>query len=74
MPQEWILQVCGDLHLSLFLKQKTRAYHRLKDDIPEEVKLRRLEELITVFREEATKANKTFVGCTQLVLVEGVRP
>lgn len=40
----------------------------------EEVKLRRLQELITVFREEATKANKTSVGCTQLVLVEGVRP
>ncbi|XP_055291535.1 mitochondrial tRNA methylthiotransferase CDK5RAP1 isoform X3 [Moschus berezovskii] len=53
------------------MRQKTRAYHRLKDDIPEEVKLRRLEELITVFREEATKANKSFVGCTQLVLVEG---
>ncbi|XP_023482134.2 mitochondrial tRNA methylthiotransferase CDK5RAP1 isoform X3 [Equus caballus] len=53
------------------MRQKTRAYHRLKDDVPEEVKLRRLEELITVFRKEATKANKTSVGCTQLVLVEG---
>uniref|UniRef100_A0A8I3VZR8 Mitochondrial tRNA methylthiotransferase CDK5RAP1 n=1 Tax=Callithrix jacchus TaxID=9483 RepID=A0A8I3VZR8_CALJA len=54
------------------MRQKTRAYHRLKDDVPEEVKLRRLEELITVFREEATKANQTAVGCTQLVLVEGI--
>uniref|UniRef100_A0A2K6GCY2 CDK5 regulatory subunit associated protein 1 n=1 Tax=Propithecus coquereli TaxID=379532 RepID=A0A2K6GCY2_PROCO len=53
------------------MRQKTRAYHRMKDDVPEEVKLRRLEELITVFREEASKANKTSVGCTQLVLVEG---
>lgn len=53
------------------MRQKTRAYHRLKDDVPEEVKLRRLEELITVFREEASKANQTSVGCTQLVLVEG---
>ncbi|XP_047396534.1 mitochondrial tRNA methylthiotransferase CDK5RAP1 isoform X5 [Sciurus carolinensis] len=53
------------------MRQKTRAYHRLKDDVPEEVKLRRLEELITVFREEASKANKICVGCTQLVLVEG---
>uniref|UniRef100_A0A8C9KF09 CDK5 regulatory subunit associated protein 1 n=1 Tax=Panthera tigris altaica TaxID=74533 RepID=A0A8C9KF09_PANTA len=53
------------------MRQKTRAYHRLKDDVPEEVKLRRLEELITVFREEATKANMASVGCTQLVLVEG---
>ncbi|XP_017739589.1 PREDICTED: CDK5 regulatory subunit-associated protein 1 isoform X1 [Rhinopithecus bieti] len=54
------------------MRQKTRAYHRLKDDVPEEVKLRRLEELITVFREEATKANQMSVGCTQLVLVEGL--
>ncbi|EAW76320.1 CDK5 regulatory subunit associated protein 1, isoform CRA_c, partial [Homo sapiens] len=54
------------------MRQKTRAYHRLKDDVPEEVKLRRLEELITIFREEATKANQTSVGCTQLVLVEGL--
>ncbi|XP_012866555.1 PREDICTED: CDK5 regulatory subunit-associated protein 1 isoform X1 [Dipodomys ordii] len=54
------------------MRQKTRAYHRLKDDVPEEVKLRRLEELINVFREEASKTNKTFVGCTQLVLVEGL--
>ncbi|XP_058535325.1 mitochondrial tRNA methylthiotransferase CDK5RAP1 [Ochotona princeps] len=53
------------------MRQKTRAYHRLKDDVPEEVKLRRLEELIIVFREEATKANQSFVGRTQLVLVEG---
>ncbi|XP_038289445.1 mitochondrial tRNA methylthiotransferase CDK5RAP1 isoform X3 [Canis lupus familiaris] len=53
------------------MRQKTRAYHRLKDDVPEEVKLRRLEELITVFREEATKANMASVGSTQLVLVEG---
>lgn len=54
------------------MRQKTRAFHRLKDDVPEEVKLRRLEELITVFREEATKANQSFVGRTQLVLVEGL--
>ncbi|XP_049635166.1 mitochondrial tRNA methylthiotransferase CDK5RAP1 [Suncus etruscus] len=54
------------------MRQKTRAYHRLKDDVPEDVKLRRLQELITVFREEATKANKSAVGRIQLVLVEGV--
>ncbi|XP_055121571.1 mitochondrial tRNA methylthiotransferase CDK5RAP1 isoform X3 [Symphalangus syndactylus] len=58
--------------LFAYSMRQTRAYHRLKDDVPEEVKLRRLEELITVFREEATKANQTSVGCTQLVLVEGL--
>ncbi|XP_039355063.1 mitochondrial tRNA methylthiotransferase CDK5RAP1 isoform X2 [Mauremys reevesii] len=53
------------------LAQKTRAYHRLQDDVPAEVKRRRLEELISVFREEATRANEAMVGCSQLVLVEG---
>ncbi|XP_037771680.1 mitochondrial tRNA methylthiotransferase CDK5RAP1 isoform X5 [Chelonia mydas] len=53
------------------MRQKTRAYHRLHDDVPAEVKRRRLEELISVFREEATRANGAMVGRSQLVLVEG---
>lgn len=60
----------GLLICSLF--QKTRAYHRLQDDVPAEVKRRRLEELISVFREEATRVNGAMVGRSQLVLVEGV--
>lgn len=53
------------------MRQKTRAYHRLQDDVPADVKQRRLEELITVFREEAARANEAMVGQSQLVLVEG---
>ncbi|KAM9285125.1 mitochondrial tRNA methylthiotransferase CDK5RAP1 [Morus bassanus] len=53
------------------MRQKTRAYHRLQDDVPADTKKRRLEELITVFREEAAKANEAMVGQSQLVLVEG---
>uniref|UniRef100_A0A8C2SY36 CDK5 regulatory subunit associated protein 1 n=1 Tax=Coturnix japonica TaxID=93934 RepID=A0A8C2SY36_COTJA len=53
------------------MRQKTRAYHRLQDDVPADVKRRRLEELITVFREEAARANEAMVGQSQLVLVEG---
>ncbi|KAL6465029.1 hypothetical protein MHYP_G00273460 [Metynnis hypsauchen] len=53
------------------MRKKTHAYHRLQDDVPAEVKQRRLEELISVFREEAAKVNATLVGSTQLVLVEG---
>ncbi|XP_054701841.1 mitochondrial tRNA methylthiotransferase CDK5RAP1 [Grus americana] len=53
------------------MRQKTRAYHRLQDDVPADIKKRRLEELITVFREEAVKANEAMVGQSQLVLVEG---
>lgn len=52
--------------------QKTRAHHRLQDDVPAEVKQRRLEELIATFREEAASANAALVGQAQLVLVEGV--
>ncbi|KAL0181616.1 hypothetical protein M9458_024022, partial [Cirrhinus mrigala] len=50
---------------------KTHAYHRLQDDVPAAVKQRRLEELISVFREEAAKVNMALIGSTQLVLVEG---
>ncbi|XP_050169380.1 mitochondrial tRNA methylthiotransferase CDK5RAP1 [Myiozetetes cayanensis] len=53
------------------MRQKTRAYHRLQDDVPAAVKRRRLEELITTFREEAATANVALVGQDQLVLVEG---
>ncbi|NXQ92376.1 CK5P1 protein, partial [Nyctibius grandis] len=53
------------------MRQKTRAYHRLRDDVPADVKQRRLEELIAVFREEAARANEALVGQSQLVLVEG---
>ncbi|NXU53726.1 CK5P1 protein, partial [Turnix velox] len=52
-------------------REKTRAYHRLQDDVPADVKQRRLQELIAVCREEAARANGAMVGQTQLVLVEG---
>ncbi|XP_078508206.1 mitochondrial tRNA methylthiotransferase CDK5RAP1 isoform X2 [Lissotriton helveticus] len=53
------------------MRAKTRAYHRLQDDVPPKVKQRRLDELVTVFRQEAAKVNMKAVGSTQLVLVEG---
>uniref|UniRef100_A0A8C7K663 Mitochondrial tRNA methylthiotransferase CDK5RAP1 n=1 Tax=Oncorhynchus kisutch TaxID=8019 RepID=A0A8C7K663_ONCKI len=53
------------------MRKKTHAFHRLQDDVPAEVKQRRLEELICMFREEATKVNSALIGRTQLVLVEG---
>uniref|UniRef100_A0A8C8VL06 Mitochondrial tRNA methylthiotransferase CDK5RAP1 n=1 Tax=Pelusios castaneus TaxID=367368 RepID=A0A8C8VL06_9SAUR len=53
------------------MRQKTRAYHRLQDNVPAEVKRRRLEEIASVFREEAARANGAMVGRSQLVLVEG---
>lgn len=53
------------------MRQKTRAHHRLQDDVPMDVKKRRLEQLIATFREEAARANAALVGQAQLVLVEG---
>ncbi|KAM9362323.1 mitochondrial tRNA methylthiotransferase CDK5RAP1 [Symphorus nematophorus] len=53
------------------MRKKTHAFHRLQDDVPAEVKQRRLEECISVFREEAAKVNAALIGSTQLVLVEG---
>ncbi|XP_029990111.1 mitochondrial tRNA methylthiotransferase CDK5RAP1 [Sphaeramia orbicularis] len=53
------------------MRKKTHAFHRLQDDVPAEVKQRRLAECISVFREEATRVNAALVGSTQLVLVEG---
>ncbi|NXI14352.1 CK5P1 protein, partial [Irena cyanogastra] len=53
------------------MRQKTRAHHRLQDDVPTDVKKRRLEQLIATFREEAAGANAALVGQAQLVLVEG---
>ncbi|XP_047660102.1 mitochondrial tRNA methylthiotransferase CDK5RAP1-like [Tachysurus fulvidraco] len=53
------------------MRKKTHSYHRLHDNVPVEVKKRHLEELISVFREEASKLNTALIGSTQLVLVEG---
>ncbi|XP_070797959.1 mitochondrial tRNA methylthiotransferase CDK5RAP1 isoform X1 [Pituophis catenifer annectens] len=52
-------------------RQKTRAFHRLPDDVPPEVKHRRLKELNVVFWEEASRLHTAAVGQTQVVLVEG---
>uniref|UniRef100_A0A8R1DT86 TRAM domain-containing protein n=1 Tax=Caenorhabditis japonica TaxID=281687 RepID=A0A8R1DT86_CAEJA len=53
------------------MRGKTRAHHRLTDDVPEEVKNRRHQDLISVFREEALRINESLIGTKQIVLVEG---
>ena len=54
------------------IPQKTHAYHRLKDDVPEDIKSRRHMELAQVYREEAELLNNAEVGREHLVLIEGV--
>jgi tRNA A37 methylthiotransferase MiaB len=54
------------------LRDKTHAARHLSDDVPEDVKKRRLAEVIETFRAGAARANEEDVGRTHLVLVEGV--
>jgi tRNA-2-methylthio-N6-dimethylallyladenosine synthase len=49
----------------------TFAAKKLKDDIPEEIKIRRLEEIIKVQNELSVISNKRDIGKTFEVLVEG---
>ena len=44
----------------------------MQDDVPEEVKKRRLQELIDLFRSIVAVRNRRFIGTDQLVLVENV--
>ncbi|CAI4230801.1 unnamed protein product [Auanema sp. JU1783] len=53
------------------LRGKTRAHHRLTDDVHPDVKKRRHQELASVFRETSLKFHSRLVGTNQLVLVEG---
>ena len=54
------------------LRDKTHAARHLSDDVPEDVKKRRLAEVIDTFRAGAARANAEEIGRTHLVLVEGV--
>lgn len=53
------------------LREKTHAHRNYVDDIPYDVKQRRLSELISAFRESTGQRYDLQVGTTQLVLVEG---
>ena len=52
-------------------RERTHAAHRLEDDVPPEVKARRLNELIAAFRSGARAALAQDVGATHLLLIEG---
>ncbi|KAK7406765.1 hypothetical protein VNO78_08396 [Psophocarpus tetragonolobus] len=53
------------------MREKTHAHRNYVDDVPEEVKQRRLAELIEAFRESTGQCFDSQIGTTQLVLVEG---
>lgn len=53
------------------MREKTPAHRRLKDDVPEDIKKRRLAEVIETFMENVKEKNQKEIGKTHLVLVEG---
>ncbi|XP_062145052.1 CDK5RAP1-like protein [Alnus glutinosa] len=53
------------------MREKTHAHRNYSDDVPEDVKQRRLTELIEAFRESTGQCFDSQVGTVQLVLVEG---
>ena len=52
-------------------RSHTHAKHKMKDDVPEHTKMRRLNELIAVFRECCAAECTKEVGREHIVLVEG---
>ena len=54
------------------MRGKTHAHRQLQDDIPEEIKSQRLQDIINVFRTQVQQRNdEREVGRLRLVLVEG---
>lgn len=53
------------------LREKTHAHRRLEDDVPLDVKRRRVGEVLAVFRHRVKELFDQQVGSHQLVLVEG---
>ena len=54
------------------MREKTRAYRRLEDNVSNEVKNKRHIEICDLFRSMATQLNASKVGQTQLVLIEKI--
>jgi tRNA-2-methylthio-N6-dimethylallyladenosine synthase len=53
-------------------RERTLAHRKFNDDVPEEVKKRRLGEIISLQQEIAGERNKKEVGKRHIVLVEGI--
>jgi len=53
------------------MRERTHAYHNLQDNVPEEIKKKRLNKMIDKFRETLKKRNIAEINSYHLVLVEG---
>ena len=65
------LELTNDFLVVTIFREKTHAHSYLKDDVPEEVKARRLKEMTDIFHDIARQRAKRYIGTTQLVLIEG---
>ena len=54
------------------VREGTKAAEKFEDDIPEELKIKRLEEIIALQQQLSLESNKKDIGKTVTVLVEGV--
>ncbi|KAJ1914658.1 hypothetical protein H4219_004688 [Mycoemilia scoparia] len=54
------------------MREKTHAHRKYKDDVPNEVKIARLQEIIDTFHRIAKEKNQMLVGTRGLVLIEGL--
>jgi tRNA-2-methylthio-N6-dimethylallyladenosine synthase len=54
------------------VREGTKAAEKFEDNIPEELKIKRLEEIITLQQQLSLQSNKRDIGKTFTVLVEGV--
>lgn len=53
------------------MREKTHAHRNYVDDVPDDIKQRRLAEMIEVFRTSTGQCYDSQIGTVQLVLVEG---
>lgn len=53
------------------LREKTGAHRRLKDDVPQEVKIWRFNHLRDIYRSMLLNVHNSYIGTTQKVLVTG---
>lgn len=52
------------------MREKTTAYRKFTDDVPQDVKLERLHRMVEMFRENAQILNNKLIGTKQLILIE----
>ncbi|OWR45282.1 CDK5RAP1 protein [Danaus plexippus plexippus] len=56
------------------MREKTTAYRRYKDDVPEHVKRDRHRRMVELYRRKCQRMNEAEIGNIHLVLVEGTLP